>query len=189
MVEADDRDALSAFLRGIGIRVAQGLNRLLSRRGRVLADRFHARALRTPLEVNRVLSYMFGNFRKHAGETGRMMVGVLDACSSAAWFDGWARPDAVTAALGLSSLVRTRPPVAAARTWLLRVGFRRHGLVDPDAVPGRGIDPRRDTSAPSTSATSRRRASDRAAESARVTPIDEFENARAPSRPRSRRDE
>jgi len=29
-----------------------------------------------------------------------------------------------------------RPAVARARTWLLRVGWRRHGLLDPTDVPG-----------------------------------------------------
>jgi hypothetical protein len=28
------------------------------------------------------------------------------------------------------------PEVARPRTWLLRVGWRRHGLVDPSEVPG-----------------------------------------------------
>jgi REP element-mobilizing transposase RayT len=140
IVEAEDRAALSRFVQGLGVRIAQNLNRLTRRRGRVIADRFHARALKTPLEVKRALAYVLCNFRKHAGRAGRWLVGFLDGCSSAAWFDGWTSPDAIERALGLRRCAfpgYEGPPVAAPVTWLLRIGFRRHGLIDPDAVPGR----------------------------------------------------
>ena len=35
--------------------------------------------------------------------------------------------------LGIDKIVR---PVAEARTWLLRVGWRRHGLISVHEVPG-----------------------------------------------------
>ena len=56
VVEATDRSALTRGLRGLSIRMARALNRLARRRGRVFADRYHARILRTPLEVRRVLA-------------------------------------------------------------------------------------------------------------------------------------
>src|SRR5262245_4211498 len=51
VVEAEEARALSRAMQGLGVRIARGLNRELGRRGRVLADRYHARALETPREV------------------------------------------------------------------------------------------------------------------------------------------
>ena len=51
----------------------------------------------------------------------------LDPCSSAAWFAGW-RTAPATTALG-------PPPVAVARTWLARMGWRRHGLIHAGERP------------------------------------------------------
>jgi hypothetical protein len=55
----------------------------------------------------------------------------LDGASSARWFDGW-RPE-VASRIQVSN---SAPEVARPRTWLLRIGWRRHGLVDPSEVPG-----------------------------------------------------
>jgi REP-associated tyrosine transposase len=58
-----------------------------------------------------------------AGE-GRVGVhgegGDYDLASSAPWFDGWTKPPGPVAG---------SPVVAAARTWVVRVGWRRHGLL------------------------------------------------------------
>ena len=43
----------------------------MGRRGRVLGDRYHARVLRSPTEVKRVLAYLDGNAQRHYGETRR----------------------------------------------------------------------------------------------------------------------
>jgi hypothetical protein len=56
----------------------------------------------------------------------------VDPCSSAPWFDGWRGP--VVLPTGDAPRPATGPPVAAPRTWLLSVGWRRHGLL----VPWRG---------------------------------------------------
>jgi len=37
---------------------------------------------------------------------------------------------------GIVALARSPAPVAQATTWLLRVGWQRHGLLDPSEVPG-----------------------------------------------------
>jgi len=42
--------------------------------------------------------------------------------------------------LGLEGIVR---PVAEARTWLLSVGWRRHGLISVAEVPGKPLHKRR----------------------------------------------
>jgi putative transposase len=66
--------------------------------------------------------------RRHAARTG---TAALDPASSARWFDGW-RAEALA---GLEE-TSAAPEVARPRTWMLRVGWRRHGLVDPAEVPG-----------------------------------------------------
>lgn len=137
LVEAKDRSALSRGMQGLGIRVAKALNRALGRRGRVWADRYHDRILRTPREVRHALAYTLQNARKHGVAPPRAPRRWVDPCSSAPWFDGWRGPivlpptDAPSPATG--------PPVASPRTWLLRVGWRRHGLL----VPWRGATPPR----------------------------------------------
>ena len=122
IAEADTRRALSSGLRGLAIRMAKAVNVALRRRGRVWGDRYHARPLTTPREVRHCLVYVLMNFRKHLKHvTG------IDPCSSAAWFAGWRM---AAAADGIGP-----PPVAAARTWLARVGWRRYGPLSLDERP------------------------------------------------------
>jgi hypothetical protein len=135
IVEARDRDALGRGMMAIGSRLARAVNRVMGRSGRVLADRYHVRLLRTPREVQGALRYVLLNARRHASVSARKAVramkAVLDPASSARWFDGWKR-----AAPGASARSDPSPPgelraVARARTWLLTTGWRRHGLLDP----------------------------------------------------------
>lgn len=51
LVEADDSRALSIGVAALKIRVARAINRNLRRSGAVWAERYHARALRTPREM------------------------------------------------------------------------------------------------------------------------------------------
>jgi REP element-mobilizing transposase RayT len=53
LVEAEDATALSRGMQGLAIRCARAINRVLRRRGKVFADRFHSHALRAPREVAR----------------------------------------------------------------------------------------------------------------------------------------
>ena len=129
LVEADEPTRLARGIQGLAIRVAKAVNRALSRHGAVWSGRYHARALATPREVRNALVYVLNNVRKHVpGASG------LDARSSAAWFTGWRTAIATVAGPA---------PVARARTWLARVGWVRHGLLDireaPRAVPRRAI--------------------------------------------------
>jgi hypothetical protein len=138
IVEARDRDALGRGMMAIGARLARAVNRVMRRTGEVLADRYHVRVLPTPREVRAALRYVLLNARRHAAQA-RAALGArvrLDPASSARWFDGWRRtapgaPEAVD-----PPSLPERSPVARARTWLLTVGWRRHGLLDPaDAAP------------------------------------------------------
>jgi REP element-mobilizing transposase RayT len=82
LIDAADGRSLARGVRGLSIRLARGLNRLMQRRGRVLGDRYHAHVLRTPTEVRRAIEYIRHNHRKHVlAGGGRPPVGV-DPCSS-----------------------------------------------------------------------------------------------------------
>lgn len=127
LVEARDRPALSNGMNGLAVRIARRLNRLWRRRGKLFADRFHARVLRTPRQVRAALGYVLRNLARH----GRRLAGI-DRCSSGPWFDGWTEP------VVLVDEPPGRRPCVPPRTWLLAVGWRRHGPVPFDLVPGPG---------------------------------------------------
>jgi len=133
IAEARSKEALANGMKSIGARLARAVNRVAKRRGAVLDGRYHHRLLRTPREVRRALAYVLLNARRHlAKRRGRARgAAPLDPASSARWFDGW-RP---SGALPVREAPSPRE-VARPHTWLLRVGWRRHGLVDPDEVAG-----------------------------------------------------
>jgi len=135
IVEASDRHTLGRGMMAIGARLARAVNRIAKRTGPVLADRYHSRLLPTPREVHRALRYVLLNARRHATatKTKPAPVAKLDPASSGRWFDGWKRMAHETRA---DAATVTRPAVARARTWLLTIGWRRHGLLDPADVPG-----------------------------------------------------
>ena len=59
LVEASDAQSLRRGMQGLTIRVARALNRALGRHGKLFADRYQARSLRTPQEVTAVRDAMF----------------------------------------------------------------------------------------------------------------------------------
>jgi REP-associated tyrosine transposase len=132
IVEAHDQAALGRGMMATGARLARAVNRVAGRTGRVLAERYHHRLLPTPKEVHTALRYVLLNARRHAAKTRAAGAARLDPASSARWFDGWKRQPAA----GTRDVLEKPPPVAHARTWLLTVGWRRHGLLDPADVPG-----------------------------------------------------
>lgn len=140
VVEAQDQAALGRGMKAIGARLALAVNRVTEHAGRVLADRYHMRLLRTPREVHRALRYVLLNARRHSAVKARTAVRaiheLLDPASSARWFDGWKREKLGTGRARAPRPHTDPPAVARARTWLLSVGWRRHGLLDPAAVPG-----------------------------------------------------
>ena len=140
IVEAADACSLSRAMQGLSVRIAKALNRALGRPlfgkgGKVFADRFHDRVLTSPKQVRHALAYVLCNARKHAvappirGGTGSSWV---DPCSSARAFDGWSRE---VSSSGFIALAATVTP----RVWLLRIGWRRGGLLHPDHCPGRAL--------------------------------------------------
>jgi REP element-mobilizing transposase RayT len=139
IVEAADRRALSRGMQGLSIRIARALNRLWKRNGPVFADRYHARILRSPREVRYALAYALLNARKHG-----IHVHGIDPYTSGAAFDGWqtshrastdrdlVRTPGHARAVGFNDA--TKVAATPARTWLLRVGWRRWGLIRVDEV-------------------------------------------------------
>jgi REP element-mobilizing transposase RayT len=149
LCEADDERALARGIKGLCVRIARALNRLWNRVGSVFGDRYHAHVLKTPREVRNALSYVLHNAARHGSRLGGP-----DPCSSGAWFDGWRHafglaraaaalpaPDSLTRVAAASpapgSLTRIAPasPLPRALTWLLRVGWLRHGALDPVPPP------------------------------------------------------
>src|SRR5262245_54946013 len=70
LVEAQDERALSRGMKGLGVRVARALNRVMQCCGNVVQDRYHARILRTPTEVRHARNYLRTNARHHYGLVG-----------------------------------------------------------------------------------------------------------------------
>jgi hypothetical protein len=133
---------------------AKQINRCLGRRkGQVFAERYDATVIRHPKQVRNALAYVLNNWRKH-GTTGDAPACVeTDPCSSADYFDGWARRPRLLEPLALGSVARRwrghdldrrradadevdrRPLVAAPRTVFLASEWRRYGLVGTREVP------------------------------------------------------
>ncbi len=133
MVEASGRAALGRGMKSIGARFARAVNRVFQRTGRVLSERYHLHVLKSPSEVRNALRYVLLNGRRHAGKVRRLSGAVrIDPASSGRWFDGWRRG----AGMEPGPAEVRPPPVARPHSWLLRVGWRRLGLIDPADVPG-----------------------------------------------------
>ena len=121
IVECESHDSLERGMRGLNTRLAKRLNKLFQRTGKLVAHRYHARALTTPQDTRNAVRYVLLNQRMHAERAGRRLPPEwIDSRSSGYIFAGWRRalhdggplPD-----LGTSS----------ARTWLLRIGWLVHG--------------------------------------------------------------
>ena len=134
--EAENSEALAKGIQAWSVRVARAINRVAKRNGAVFYDRYDAEILTTPSHCRNALCYVLQNARRHGERIDSRMNGV-DPFTSAWWFDGWNDNEWRK---GL------RPPeqrtVAKAETWLLKVGWRRRGLIGVFEVPaaGREID-------------------------------------------------
>ena len=101
---------------------------LWKRKGKVFADRYHDHILRTPREVKNALRYVLQNIRKHYDHI--ISQSRPDGYSSGPWFEGWKdfKHD--------GKWICSEGPVARARTWLLKKGWRKHGRLSLRDVPG-----------------------------------------------------
>jgi putative transposase len=94
IVEAQGTKELSRGMQGLNVRMAIALNRLMGRRGKVFADRYHEVILKTPTQAAHALHYVLNNRQHHA-----------PGVHAADWRDPFASVDA---------------PLAAPRTWFLK---------------------------------------------------------------------
>jgi hypothetical protein len=115
LVEGAGRRTLANGIRALAIRIARAANMALGRKGRLFSDRYHARALTTPKATRIALVYVLANFKHHMRDTD-----AIDPHSSGRWFGGWEQPPPPQA---------TASPVAEARTWLARSGWKRYGKI------------------------------------------------------------
>lgn len=132
IIEAADKDTQSRGIQGFTVRFARRVNRVTGRKGQLFAQRYHARALKTPLEVRNALRYVLMNRKHH--RAGSFQKNWIDPWSSAAWFGGWARP-IVADSSWKRELIALPKPTAEPKSWLLRVGWKRWRLLDFDERP------------------------------------------------------
>jgi REP element-mobilizing transposase RayT len=107
IVEAPDPESLARAMRGLEVRMARALNKVMHRRGPVFADRYHAHLLRTPREAAHAVRYVLENWTVHACREGWVVPRGVDPCCSAASHDP------------------APPMVVEPPWWMLRVGVER----------------------------------------------------------------
>jgi REP element-mobilizing transposase RayT len=73
VVEADGAEALAVGMHALECRLAKRLNRHVGRRGKLFADRYHARHLETPREVRNAIRYVLSNQRAHEARRGERL--------------------------------------------------------------------------------------------------------------------
>jgi putative transposase len=144
IVEADGKLALARGMQAFQISAAKHLNAAISkgrsgprRRGCVFPDRYHAEIITSPRQARHTLAYVMNNWRKHGEDRhGPMQAWTIDWFSSGIAFLDWAE-------YGDSPFLWRGPEtyeplwVRQPTTWLLRVGWKRHGLISYREVPGR----------------------------------------------------
>ncbi|MBA3539169.1 MAG: transposase [Deltaproteobacteria bacterium] len=142
IVEADNRMALARGMQGFQISAARHINAAISKRtgvkrvGKVFADRYHARVLKTPRKVRNAVAYVLNNWRHHNEDRATFARGwKIDPYSSGSQFGGWKE---LEESAFLFPRRETYDPlhVWLPKTWLLKTGWRRHGLIKTGEVPG-----------------------------------------------------
>ena len=135
IVEADDAQSLARGIQRLASRVAMKVNALVGRRGTFWRERYHRRDLATPRQFRNALVYVTMNFRKHAPAAEKAKrARTLDSMSSAVWFDDWKNESVRERVLELRTRAGPRETVPPT-TWIARVGWKRHGLIDPREAP------------------------------------------------------
>jgi REP element-mobilizing transposase RayT len=127
IVEAAGAEALARGMHSLECRLARRLNRHFGRRGKLFADRYHARHLETPRETRNAIRYVLSNHRAHEARRGeRLHRDWIDPFSSAYWFDGW-KDHVRLREPRQRELLNVPKPTAAPTVWLLMAGWRRSG--------------------------------------------------------------
>jgi REP element-mobilizing transposase RayT len=130
LVEATDKHALREGVQRLEIATARAINTSLGRTGKVFACRYHRTDITTPRQTRNALAYVLNNWRRHREDVstpGAENV-LLDPYATGWALDGWRDLDEPPSC--------ERLPAAEPSTWLLRVGWRRHGALGVREVPG-----------------------------------------------------
>jgi REP element-mobilizing transposase RayT len=144
LAEADSAGALASGMQGFQISAARRINTAMAvnhrrRRGAVFADRYHVVIIESPRQVRHALSYVLNNWRKHREDQhGRARTWLVDPFSTGILFSEWAELEGGPGwpiRDGYDPLI-----VSEARSWLLRVGWKRHGSISVREVPSRRPD-------------------------------------------------
>jgi REP element-mobilizing transposase RayT len=142
IVEANHKDALAAGMQGFQISAAKHLNAAISRgkpgprrRGAVFPDRYYAEIITSPRQARHTLAYVLLNWRRHTEDRAYpMSTWTIDWFSSAVMFPGWAeygeQPFLWRGPGTYDPLVVYQP-----RTWILREGWKKFGLISYREVP------------------------------------------------------
>ncbi len=134
IVEAAGKEALGRGMKAVASRFARAVQRVYRRPGSIVHGRYALRILATQREVRHALAYVLLNVRKHWFERfAKAPPARIDEASSGRWFDGWSPPGRAWPA---ETADRERE-VAEPRTYFLAHGWRRHGLVRIDEIPGK----------------------------------------------------
>jgi REP element-mobilizing transposase RayT len=134
ITEAQDTRGLARGMQGLCVRLARRINLVLSRRGALFGDRYHARVLKTPREVRNAIRYVLLNERKHCAERGEKVGKYwVDPFSSGYFFDGWKQQRRFDEPWQ-KEILTAGPATAPPTVWLLTTGWRRHGLIAFDEV-------------------------------------------------------
>ena len=141
LVEAAHKTALSRGMQGFQISAAKLMNAEIvvdgvRRRGQVFPDRYHAEIITTPKQARHTLAYVLNNWRKHKEDRAEVARGwMVDPFSTGVLFGGWKELEHSDFMWrwreGYEPMLVWTP-----RTWLLREGWRRHGLIRCAEVPG-----------------------------------------------------
>jgi hypothetical protein len=103
------------------------------RRGRVFADRYHAKVLRSPTQVRNALRYVLNNWRRHGADGAARWR--LDPFATGPQFAGWSDDPEPMIRFGPSLHLL---PTAFPTTWLLTTGWKRAGgEISPYEQPGK----------------------------------------------------
>jgi len=108
IVEAPDAVALGRAMKGLEVRMARALNKVMDRKGPVFADRYHAHLLLSPREAAYAIRYVLDNWIRHAVREGQPVPSGVDPYCSAA-----PPPE------------HGPPLVAEPHWWMLTVGVRK----------------------------------------------------------------
>ena len=139
IVEADSKLALQRGMQGLAISAAKRINRLLARRsGKVFEFRFHATRIGSPRQARNALAYVLNNWRRHReDQVNRASTkAAIDPYSSAVRFDGWKEQALASLPIGFNPNMFVPLPVAQPKSWLLTVGWKRHGKISVFETPG-----------------------------------------------------